>query len=276
MALRGSLAAALAAAVLAAIVTAVPAVGLSALTVSGTELLHPPPHPEDLLPGYFADSTVSRIDYPAAIFGMDASLAVATAGIGTAVNDTLGPLIVAGFSQGAIAVAYAKQALMSLPDDQRPGPERLTFLTIGDPSGPAGILNALLGAVYVHGRYETVPGGLDLSAVPAANVSTSTNSLGGTTTSYLIPTVGLPLVQPLRDIGIPEPIVAAIEGPLKDMVDAGYARHDAAAGVRTPRAVAGIRAEPRPARVVRQPVSKPAAIGNAAQRRSQSRSSAVA
>ena len=324
MALRGSLAAALAAAVLAAIVTAVPAVGLSALTVSGTELLHPPPHPEDLLPGYFADSTVSRIDYPAAIFGMDASLAVATAGIGTAVNDTLGPLIVAGFSQGAIAVAYAKQALMSLPDDQRPGPERLTFLTIGDPSGPAGILNALpfrvpvigltpfiapptpyasvivngeydgwgdfpdrpwnlvslanalLGAVYVHGRYETVPGGLDLSAVPAANVSTSTNSLGGTTTSYLIPTVGLPLVQPLRDIGIPEPIVAAIEGPLKDMVDAGYARHDAAAGVRTPRAVAGIRAEPRPARVVRQPVSKPAANGNAAQRRSQSRSSAVA
>ena len=67
MALRGSLAAALAAAVLAAIVTAVPAVGLSALTVSGTEILHPPPHPEDLLPGYFAYSTVSRIDYPAAI-----------------------------------------------------------------------------------------------------------------------------------------------------------------------------------------------------------------
>lgn len=328
MTLRGSLAAALAAAVLAAIVTAVPAVGLTALTVSGTETLHPPPHPEDLLPGYFAGATVSRIDYPAAIFGMDASLAVATAGIGTAVNEALGPLIVAGFSQGAIAVAYAKQALMSLPEGQRPALDQLTFLTIGDPSGPAGILkalpfrvpvigltpfiapptpytsvivngeydawgdfpdrpwnllslaNALLGTLYVHSRYETVPGGLDLSAVPAANVSTTTNSLGGTTTSYLIPTVGLPLVQPLRDIGIPEPIVAAIEKPLKDIVDAGYARHDAAAVVRTPKPVAGIRGKPRSARTaagaVRQPAPKSDSIGRAAQRHSGTRSSTVA
>ena len=53
------------------------------------------------------------------------------------------------------------------------------------------------------------------------------NSLGGSTTSYLIPTAKLPLVQPLRDIGVPEKIVAAIEKPLKKVVDKGYTRNDA-------------------------------------------------
>lgn len=296
MAPRRSLSAALAVALAAAVITAVPAVGVTAFTVSGTETLHPPPHPEDLLPGYFTGVEVSQIDYPAAIFGMDSSLAVAAAGIGSAIRDSVGPVIVAGFSQGAIAVAYAKQALMALPEDQRPAVERLSFLTIGDPAGPAGILkrlpfrvpliglspftapptpyasvivngeydawgdfpdrpwnlvslaNALLGISYVHGRYETIPGGLDLSTVPAANVSTSTNVLGGVTTSYLIPTVKLPLVQPLRDIGIPEPIVSALEKPLKAMVDAGYARHDTAVAVTAPQPAGALRAKPRQVR----------------------------
>ena len=44
------------------------------------------------------------------------------------------------------------------------------------------LVNALLGIAYVHGGYETIPGGLDLSTVPPANITTSTNSLGGTTT----------------------------------------------------------------------------------------------
>lgn len=296
MAPRRSLSVAVAVALAAGVITAVPALGVTALTVSGTEALHPPPHPEDLLPGYFAGVDVSRIDYPAAVFGMDSSLAVATAGIGSALLDSAGPVIVAGFSQGAIAVAYAKQALMALPQDQRPAVDRLSFLTIGDPAGPAGILkslpfrvpviglspftapptpyasvivngeydawgdfpdrpwnlvslaNALLGIMYVHGRYETIPGGLDLATVPAANVSTSTNSLGGTTTSYLIPTAKLPLVQPLRDIGIPEPIVSALEKPLKAMVDAGYARHDTPVAVAAPQPAGALRPKPRQVR----------------------------
>ena len=163
---------------------------------------------------------------------------------------------------------------MALPADLRPAPDRLGFVTVGDPTGAQGILrdaavqgpatgsdpvrapetpydtvvvngeydgwadfpdrpwnlvslvNALLGIAYVHGGYETIPGGLDLSTVPPANITTSTNSLGGTTTVYLIPTERLPLVQPLRDIGVPEPVVAALEAPLKAMVDAGYVRND--------------------------------------------------
>lgn len=341
MGLRGSLSAAVAVALVTAVipavavVTAVHAGAVTAFTVSGTEAMHPPPHPEDLLPGYFAGVTVARIAYPASVFGMDASVAVATAGLGIGVRDSLGPVIVAGFSQGAIAVAYAKQALMALPADQRPAVDRLSFLTIGDPSGPAGILkslpfsvpfiglspfiapptpyasvivngeydawgdfpdrpwnlvslaNAVLGILYVHGRYETIPGGLDLSTVPAANVSISTNSLGGTTTSYLIPTVKLPLVQPLRDIGIPEPIVSALEKPLKDMVDAGYTRHDApvaiaVAAVSPAQPAGAVRGKPRQARpaaaAVQHASTGPRLIGKAPirPRRSEGHTAAVA
>ena len=254
---------------------AVPAQAATAFTVSGTKIGPPPPYPEQLVPTFFVNDTVTRIDYPAALFGMDASIAVAVAGITNAIADTAGPIVVAGFSQGAVAVARAEQALMALPAQQRPAAGRLSFITVGDPAGPGGILgllkfripliglsplsapvtpydtvivdgeydgwadfpdrpwnllsvaNALLGTAYVHGRYETIPGGLDISAVPASNITTTTNSLGGHTTKYLIPEQ-LPLLAPLRDIGVPEPVVAAIEKPLKAIVDAGYSRNDAA------------------------------------------------
>lgn len=274
MAIRRAVAAALSAALAAAVLTAAPAVAATAFTVSGTAVLHPPPHPEQLLPAHFAGDTVNQVDYPAAVLGMDASIAIAAAALHQGVLAGAGKVVAAGFSQGAIAVAYAKQSVMALAADMRPAADRLSFVTIGDPTCAQGILqrvpfrvpiigltpftppetpydtvvvngeydgwadfpdrpwnlislaNALLGIAYVHGGYETIPGGLDLSVVPASNVSTTTNSLGGITTTYLIPTQRLPLVQPLRDIGVPEPIVTAIEQPLKTIVDAGYARND--------------------------------------------------
>ena len=274
MALRRGVVAAAAVMVLAAVFTAPPALAATAFTVSGTWAFHPPPSPEDLLPGYFAADTVVQIDYPAATFGMDRSVAVAVAGLTKAVDATVRQVVLSGFSQGAIAVTYEKKLLMSRPAAQRPAVDMLTFVTVGDPTGPGGIMrflpftvpflglspvvapetpydtvivngeydawgdfpdrpwnlislaNAVLGIAYVHGRYEAIPGGLDLEEVPARNITVTTNSLGGTTTSYLIPTLKLPLVQPLRDIGIPESIVAALEGPLKQIVDAGYVRND--------------------------------------------------
>ena len=256
----------------AAVSTSAPA---TVFSVSGTQTFHPPPFPDQLLPGFFAGDVVDRISYPAAIFGMDSSIAIAVSGLTAGVQSTTGPTILAGYSQGAIAVAYEKKRIMALPADQRPAADRLTFVTLGDPSGPSGILrflpfsvplldltpftppdtpynsvivngqydgwgdfpdrpwnlislaNALLGIPYVHGRYEVIPGGLDLSAVPAKNITVTANSLGGTTTSYLIPTPNLPLLQPLRDIGIPGPIVDALQTSLKPIVDAGYTRNDA-------------------------------------------------
>ncbi|WP_313675475.1 PE-PPE domain-containing protein [Mycolicibacterium sp.] len=291
MALRRNVLAAIVAIPTAALLVAAPAWSVTALTVSGTRGSEDPPFPEQLVPGYFAGDTVARIDYPAALIGMDKSIAVAAAGIVAGIADTVGPLVVAGFSQGAVAVGYAKQALMELPPEQRPDPELLSFLTIGDPSGPGGIfhsllgrvpvieltpfippdtpyrsvtvngeydgwadypdrptnllsvVNALLGTVYVHGRYETIPGGLDLAAVPLSNITTVVNGAGGSTTGYLVPTDKLPLVQPLRDIGIPEPVVAAIEKPLKAIVDGGYSRNDAPDAVAVvPRSATSLRA----------------------------------
>ena len=279
------------------VIAAAPAQAATAFTVKGTQTDHPAPYPEQLLPKLFANDSVTRIDYPATILGMDASIAVATAGIVNAVQNAVGPVVVAGFSQGAVAVAHAKQVLMSLPS--RPSPANLSFITVGDPAGPGGILgvlpfripildlspitapdtpydsvivngeydgwsdvpdrplnlvsllNAAMGIPYVHGRYETVPGGLDVSTVPASNITTTINSLGGHTTKYLIPTERLPLVQPLRDIGIAEPIVAALEKPLKAIVDAGYTRHDAPS--------AATAAVPRPAPADATPVRAPSA-----------------
>ena len=259
-----------------AVAFAAPATGAStAFTVSGTRTFHAPPYPEQLLPGLFAGDTVEHISYPAAVFGMDASIAVAVDGLSAGISSTAGPLVIAGYSQGAVAVAYQKQRIMAAPADQRPSADRLTFITMGDPTGPGGIMrflpfsvpligispisppdtpytsiivngeydgwgdfpdrpwnlisvaNALLGIAYVHGHYEVVPGGFDLSTVPATNITVTTNSLGGVTTSYLIPTATLPLLQPLLDIGVPAPVVTALEAPLRPIVDAGYIRNDA-------------------------------------------------
>ena len=117
----------------------------------------------------------------------------------------------------------------------------------------------------VKGRGYRIPGGLDLSAVPAANITTTTNSLGGHTTRYLIPTEKLPLLQPLRDIGIPENIVAQVEKPPKAVVDAGYARHDAGptGAARRPAAPAA-----KGAGASRSSTPKPAAKARSVQRHS--------
>lgn len=104
-----------AAVALAAGIGGVPAQVATAFTVSGTETSHPAPYPEQLLPAFFADDTVTRIPYPAVIFGMDNSIAVAVAGIANAIQATPGPMVVAGASQGAVAVARAQQVLMAQP-----------------------------------------------------------------------------------------------------------------------------------------------------------------
>lgn len=271
----------------AAVITAAPAQSATAFTISGTQIFHVPPTPQRLLPAYFVGHDIVEIVYPAALFGMDSSIAVASASLAREVDDSSGDVIVAGFSQGAVALAHEKQLLMQRPADQRPAPDRLTFVALGDPTGPGGIMrfldgvvpfldvspfappetpyptiavhgeydgwadfpdrpwnllsvvNALLGVIYVHGGYEVTPGGLDLSAVPDRNVTITTNPLGGRTTTYLIPTPKLPLLQPLRDIGMSEPLVAALEAKVKPIIDAGYVRNDKPVAAPPPSASGG-------------------------------------
>jgi hypothetical protein len=83
-------------------------------------------------------------------------------------------------------------------------------------------VNAILGIQYVHGPTAFT----DPDDVPPENVTVTTNSKGATTTTYLVPTKHLPLTQPLRDKGVPGPIVDLADRALRPIVDAGYVRHD--------------------------------------------------
>lgn len=77
------------------------------------------------------------------------------------------------------------------------------------------VANALAGTIVQH-----VPTMLtDLSTVPESNVTVTTNSLGGVTTSYLIPAKRLPLVLLL-------PFLAPQEADLKETIDSAYIRND--------------------------------------------------
>lgn len=83
------------------------------------------------------------------------------------------------------------------------------------PTNVLAVANAIAGANIVH-----IPSMLtNLATVPAANVTTTTNSLGGVTTSYLIPTPTLPLV-------VVNPKLKAQEAQLRKTIDAAYIRND--------------------------------------------------
>lgn len=86
-------------------------------------------------------------------------------------------------------------------------------------------MNAVAGILFIH-PISYGPD-TDLAAIPAADVNETVNSVGGRTTTYLLRNDRLPLLQPLRDLGVDERIVGAIEQPLRQIVDAGYSRNDA-------------------------------------------------
>jgi PE-PPE domain len=89
-------------------------------------------------------------------------------------------------------------------------------------------LNAFVGTGTIPGftsvHYQSI--WADLSQVPADNITTTVNSKGGTTTTYIVPTDELPLLRPLRDHGVPEKTIDALNKILKPIVDAGYIRND--------------------------------------------------
>lgn len=210
--------------------------------------------------GSFANGA-TQVGYPASLSPvegadtLDDSVGVGTDHLNTAIYATPGPKKVLCLSQGCVVVANEKKALNADPN----APKDITFVQVADPTNPSGLMgrnpglsmpglgitfvgevqsdypttvisrqydgiadwpaqqlnvvadaNAVMGAVYLHPHYD----GLDLSTV--------TPTVAGNTTTYRVPTPNLPLVQPLRDIGIAAPIVDAIQAPLKVVVDAGY------------------------------------------------------
>jgi hypothetical protein len=81
-------------------------------------------------------------------------------------------------------------------------------------------INACLGGVYLH---DQINYGVDLNTIPASDITTTTNSLGATTTTYVIPYSGLlPILIPLQNLGVPEQVLDAIQVPLKQIIDSAY------------------------------------------------------
>lgn len=92
------------------------------------------------------------------------------------------------------------------------------------PDRPMNLLataNAVMGVAYLHPNY-----GVDLSDVPEDNITETTNTKGGRTTSYLVATKELPLTKPLRQLGVDRRIVDEVDKRLRPVVDSGYKRND--------------------------------------------------
>jgi hypothetical protein len=99
-------------------------------------------------------------------------------------------------------------------------------------------LNAILGLIYAHGAYgdgvlpEEVPAIWPPSA-PLSGPFADEYVLGSTeivkqvdgdTTFYFIPTTELPLLDPLRSLGVPESVLNIFQPALQVIVEAGYDR----------------------------------------------------
>ena len=80
------------------------------------------------------------------------------------------------------------------------------------------VANAVAGALTDHNSSA-----LD-SRPDAVEISRTTSALGGTTTTYMVPTPTLPLLSPLQHLGVPADLVGSLNAVLKPVVDAGYSR----------------------------------------------------
>lgn len=94
-------------------------------------------------------------------------------------------------------------------------------------------LNAFLGAIYVHSAYGPILPSVTGSVPPLTGPLTDQYVLGSTeivkqvtgdTTFYFIPTTELPLLDPLRTLGVPESLLNTVQPALQVIVEAGYDR----------------------------------------------------
>ncbi|WP_428339638.1 PE-PPE domain-containing protein [Mycobacterium sp.] len=99
-------------------------------------------------------------------------------------------------------------------------------------------LNAVLGFIYQHAGYGDGPLPYPVPAIwppsdPLSGPYVNEYLLGSTdvvkqidgdTTFYFIPTTDLPLLDPLRSLGVPEPVLNIFQPALQVVVEAGYDR----------------------------------------------------
>lgn len=264
----------------AAVGAALPTAGAeTVLWVTGTGKT--PYSPESLLAGEYSADRLIAVDYPASFgplsgpadpsFGQ--SVAIGASNLESLARSTTGPLVIVGFSQGALV---AQQAAMELNDDPGVGSDT-TFILIANPNlgafsnayggsipfldyAPRPLTETRFTTIAVINEYDAwadpisqpdntlavlnsimgmaylhpVAHNTDLSAVPTQNISVTVNSQGGTLATYLVPAKQLPLTLPLRQAGVPDEIVDDIDANLRPVIDAAYARN------RTPQSSAAV------------------------------------
>ena len=81
------------------------------------------------------------------------------------------------------------------------------------------VVNAIMGADQLH-----VSAAFSGELKPEYIITETTNSKGGTTTVYLIPTPVLPLLQPWADNGVGPAFISALDGFLRPIIDSAYVR----------------------------------------------------
>lgn len=82
--------------------------------------------------------------------------------------------------------------------------------------GPKSLVGVSQGSLLLHEQERRI---MD-------NITETTNTKGGRTTSYLVPTKELPLTKPLRQLGVDHPIVDEVDKHLRPVIDSGYERND--------------------------------------------------
>ncbi|MBU9764466.1 PE-PPE domain-containing protein [Mycobacterium sp. TNTM28] len=87
-------------------------------------------------------------------------------------------------------------------------------------------LNALAGYIYLHPNYGS-------SVIDLNDPATYQSHTAGNTTYYLVHTEHLPLLQPLRDIGFPTPVLDLVEPTLRVLIDLAYDRTPEHMGIPT-------------------------------------------
>ncbi len=99
-------------------------------------------------------------------------------------------------------------------------------------------LNAVLGFIYAHAAYGDGPLPEEIPAIWPPSVPLSgpfadeyllgsteiVKQVDGDTTFYFIPTTELPLLDPLRSLGVPESVLSIFQPALQVVVEAGYDR----------------------------------------------------
>ncbi|MCV7156171.1 PE-PPE domain-containing protein [Mycolicibacterium brisbanense] len=82
-----------------------------------------------------------------------------------------------------------------------------------NPLNPFATANAVAGIYYVHGDYQSVGLG---NAIYQGSY--------GDTQYYMIPSNRLPLLMPLAQAGVPDPVLAVVDAPTRVLVESGYDR----------------------------------------------------